>query len=194
MTTASAVKEEVCVQQLADKVAFDERCMLNWHCCGGKKKKKGRSKTIKEKSNTPKNFTPVKSDAPRLQKQKKKCDTENILADMKYSARLQRGLQQVEDAWRRRRVGKHLSIRGGGGCCCCTPFNSSRWLYRRDSCSETITRQVQNVGCVSTNRKTTHRFKPKHPRSAASAARTWAVKATTDEIIKPEIGPERESS
>lgn len=26
---SQAVKEEVCAQQLADKVAFDERCMLN---------------------------------------------------------------------------------------------------------------------------------------------------------------------
>lgn len=71
----------------------------------------------------------------------------NMLADMKYVTRL----QQVEA---RCRVGKHLSI-----CGCFVEFNSSQWLYRHDSWSETILPYVHNGGFILTNRKTIRGFK-----------------------------------
>jgi len=40
VTAAVALREKLSVQQLADKVAFDERRMLNLHCCGGEMIKK----------------------------------------------------------------------------------------------------------------------------------------------------------
>lgn len=80
---SQALKERVSAQQLADKVAFDERCMLNWHCCGAR----GKKKTMKEKKNNPpKIFTPVKFDATTS-----KVWHRNMLADMKYVTGLQQG-------------------------------------------------------------------------------------------------------
>lgn len=78
-----AEREAFC-SAAGSKVAFDERRMLNWHCCGKKKKKK-QKKTIKEKQSS-KIFPHVKFDGTTS-----KVWHRNILTDVKYSARLQRG-------------------------------------------------------------------------------------------------------
>lgn len=62
-----AEREAFC-SAAGSKVAFDERRMLNWHCCGKKKKAKENNK----RKNNPPKFSPMWNLTALLQK----CDTE----------------------------------------------------------------------------------------------------------------------
>lgn len=153
---SQAQKEKFSAPQLADKVAFDERCMLNWHCCGGKKAKQNN----KRKKQSAKNFTPVKFDATTS-----KVWHRNILADMKYLARLQRGCSR----W------MHTVVLANT---CQSALVSYRLIRVNDFIGMTVVQkqfcQVQNVGYILTNRKTIHRFKSNtHTRVCVRTCGVW---------------------
>lgn len=97
---SQALKEKVSVQQLADKVAFDEWCMLNWHCCGGKKAKQNN-----KRKNYPPKISPQWNLTPRL----RKCDTETYWQIWN----IQQGYVRRQQVEAHCYLGKHLSICGG---------------------------------------------------------------------------------